>query len=495
MATDAGNVLSNIEIVKQVGDLPATLTGINQDSRRIQPGYVFAARKGYKTDGLKFLPQAVKRGAVLLITENEIPIDAGIPAIQVKDYRHALTLLSHELFGNPTRDLEIIGITGTNGKTSSTYLVRSILEAAGLKSGLIGTLGYDDGEDFGNVGMTTPDVDALCEMFRRMIDNHCTHTVMEVSSHGLRQGRVAGIRFGYAGFTNLTLDHLDFHTDMQDYADAKAELFRMVNKQGTSVINLDDDYAGYMKAESAAPVVSYSRKDDKADVYVRSLEQTVISSRFEIQLQGENIILETPLVGDYQGDNIGLATAIALSLGLTIENIQLGIQNLRNVPGRLESVDRGQEFSLFVDYAHTPEALNSALRTLRPLCRGSLTVVFGCGGDRDRQKRPMMGSRAADVADKVIITNDNPRSEDPEAISHEIIAGISGGNLLKVSVELDRRQAIRDAIETAKPGDVIVIAGKGAEAEQLIGDQRIVFDDREVAGEILEELLNDKAYA
>ena len=480
--------LMSADILETHGELPETIKGVSQDSRRIEQGYLFIARKGKDVDGLEFVPQAKKSGAVLLVTDCTPSASITLPWIRVGQIREAVVDLSKCIYDNPSTKLNLVGITGTNGKTSSTYLLKSIFEQAGIKTGLIGTSGYKTGKRNIESSLTTPDIDQISSLLAEMYENGCEDVVMEVSSHALSQGRTKGLTFKAAAFTNLSQDHLDFHSNMKEYAEAKSRLFEMLPTDGIAVINVDDPWSHYMSDRSKAELIAYANLRSDCDLAYKTEVLSLKGGRFILKWKEREFLVKTNLTGDYQGANIALAAGISLSMGLSPEDVIMGVQNLQSVPGRLEIIDRGQPFSVFVDYAHTPHALKSALGTIRSLNKGNLILVFGCGGDRDRNKRPLMGWEAVNNADTVIVTNDNPRTENPEEIVSHIISKLKAKEIRKVTVELDRRLAIEKAVDSAEPEDVVVVAGKGAETYQLIGKEKLHFDDRVVAGETLERL-------
>jgi len=485
---EINSILNQIGVIETRGDLPAQVSGITQDSRLVQPGYIFAARSGSTVCGVDFIPAAADRGAIIVITDEILPDICPLPSVRVTDFRQALVRLSKAVYGDPSACLNLIGVTGTNGKTTSVHLIRSILEAAGERCGLISTVGYDTGQRHLDAPLTTPDIDRLCELLREMVDAGCLWAVMEVSSHALVQGRVEGLNFNAAGFTNLTRDHLDFHGSLEAYAAAKAKLFNMMDPDGAAVINIGDPWGKAMVEAACGTVTTYGMEGAGGDLTVTSLEHSLDGGQFRLDWSGGSAKVLTSLIGDYHGENIALAAGVALGFGIDIGDILRGVEALKIIPGRMEAVSVGQPFAVLVDYSHTPDALERALSSLRPLCRGSIIVVFGCGGDRDRSKRPEMGRVASRSADRVIVTSDNPRSEDPKAIAADIARGRTSGPGSSTEVELDRRAAIHKALSIADEGDAVLIAGKGHETYQEIQGIRRSFDDRMVASEELARL-------
>jgi UDP-N-acetylmuramoyl-L-alanyl-D-glutamate--2,6-diaminopimelate ligase len=468
------------------------VSGIAYDSRRAGPGSVFVALRGQHADGTAFAPQAVARGAAVVVAE-AAPPDGGtpVPWVRVNDARLALALLADRFFGHPSGDLALAGITGTNGKTTTAYLLRSIFEAAGKRCGLIGTVTYSLGGEERPAARTTPEAPDLQAMLREMVDHGCSAAVMEVSSHALAQHRVDGTRFAAGIFTNLTRDHLDFHGDMESYAAAKRRLFDMLPAGAPAVVNVDDPRGAALAAGRGAVTYAVHRA---ADVTPAALSLSLDGLEFDAATPAGTLHLRSRLVGQPNVYNILAASAAAVALGLPLEAIERGIAALAGVPGRFELVTHGEEdVAVVVDYAHTDDALKNLLETARSLAPRRVITVFGCGGDRDRTKRPLMGAVASRLSDVVIVTSDNPRSEDPGAIIDEILLGIPGGvqeerrpargsRVLRV---IDRRTAIERAVDLAEPGDLVVIAGKGHEKTQTIGDRTIRFDDVDVAREAL----------
>jgi UDP-N-acetylmuramoyl-L-alanyl-D-glutamate--2,6-diaminopimelate ligase len=412
----------------------------------------------------------------------------GGPWLQVKDARCALALLSAAVLGQPARSLELVGVTGTNGKTTTTYLIDAALRAAGRKVGLLGTIQYRIGDRLSDATRTTPESSDLQALFREMVDEGCTHAVLEVSSHSLELQRVAGCEFAVAVFTNLTRDHLDFHGDMESYFQAKRKLFSdLLRADGRAVINADDDRAESLAAASRAPVWTYAI-DHAADFRAQDIRLGLEGTRFRVIAPGGAYEVTSALVGRFNVQNLLAAFAAALAAGAPPEAALSGLSSITGVPGRLERVAGALSFAVIVDYAHTDDALKNLLETVRELGPARVITVFGCGGDRDRTKRPLMGAVASRLSDVVIVTSDNPRSEPPEAILEEIQRGMNGGRKAERHAIVDRRDAIARALEMARPGDAVVIAGKGHETYQVLRDRTVPFDDRQVARDILSRL-------
>jgi UDP-N-acetylmuramoyl-L-alanyl-D-glutamate--2,6-diaminopimelate ligase len=462
------------------------ITAVEYDSRRIHPGAAFVAVRGEKADGVDFVPQALARGAVLVVSEHAAGAGTTVPWIQVRDGRLALALLGAEVAGHPSREIPVIGVTGTNGKTTTTYLLAAVLDAAGRSAGVLGTVHYKIGQEAREAARTTPEASDVQSLLREMITLGNRSCVMEVSSHALALRRVDGMGFAAAVFTNLTRDHLDFHEDMESYFAAKRRLFEMLPPDSPGVINADDARAPALAAVCKRPFTYGIQKP--ADVRPEHLAMDLTGVRFEAATPGGSVAVRSSLVGRPNVYNLLAATAAACAIGLPADAIGAGLSELRGVPGRFEVVSAaGDDVTVVVDYAHTDDALRNLLETARPLTDGRLVIVFGCGGDRDRTKRPLMGMVAARLSDVVVITSDNPRSEDPEAIIDEIKRGIpageaaASGRVPDVVAIVDRAEAIDRAVRAARAGDVVLVAGKGHEQTQHIGTQVVAFDDAEVS--------------
>jgi UDP-N-acetylmuramoyl-L-alanyl-D-glutamate--2,6-diaminopimelate ligase len=458
------------------GDAPdVEITGLHYSSSDVRPGGLFFCVPGFKADGHDFAPDAVERGAVAIVSER--PLGLAVPEVVVQSARAAMGPAAARFYGDPTAKLRVVGITGTNGKTTTAFLTRAILARAGIQAGLLGTVKSIVGGVEEPVERTTPEGIDLQATFRRMLDAGDEACVMEVSSHALELGRAEGIRFACRVFTNLTQDHLDFHRDMEAYFMAKRRLF---DARGPAVVNIDDDY-GNRLADDVPEPVTYSI-ERRADYTAREVSFDPSGSSFTCDTPDGPIEVETRLPGLFNVQNALAAIAAARTLGVDLEAARAALAVADRVPGRFEPVDEGQPFTVLVDYAHTPEALDNVLRAARELTAGRVHVVFGAGGDRDRAKRPLMGRAAVALADRVIVTSDNPRSEDPHAIIEEIVAGAGQG----VEREPDRRRAIALALETAEPGDVVVVAGKGHEqGQEFENGRKEPFDDAAVVREAL----------
>ena len=463
------------------------VTGIAYDSRAVKPGHVFIALKGLHADGVSFARQAIERGAVAIVSEQPAPPDVALPWTMVGDARLALALLAAAFHHHPSAEMQVVGITGTNGKTTTAHLVASIFDAAGIRCGVLGTVAYRIGDHIREATRTTPEAPDLQGLLREMVDRRCGACAMEVSSHALSLRRVDGMTFAAAVFTNLTRDHLDFHADMEAYFQAKRRLFEMLPRDAPSLVNLDDPRGAALTDIVGRPV-TYAI-NHPADITAGPLSFSLEGLTFDVRTPRGTVHVESKLVGRPNVYNILAAVSTATALGLPFDAIERGLTALDGVPGRFQVVSSPKdEVTVVVDYAHTDDALRNLLETARPLARGRLITVFGCGGDRDRTKRPLMGAVADRLSDVIVMTSDNPRSEDPQRIIEEIQRGITSDTkrdaqrLLSI---VDRLTAIGKAIELARPGDLVLIAGKGHEKYQVIGDRALPFDDVAVSREAL----------
>lgn len=459
-----------------------------ENSGRVMPGAVFVAIQGEHSDGHDHAAEAARRGAVAIIGNRpETHELAGLPYFHVSNPRQTLGVLAHELAGNPSKAMTVIGITGTNGKSSTALLTQHVLKTCGCPAACFGTLGYTIAGKTTQAKHTTPFGDELADMFDRARRAHQSHVVMEVSSHALAQDRVAGIDFDVAAFTNLTQDHLDFHKDMDAYGAAKRLLFERIEGSGRfTVVNRQDPAADTFIKASKTPCFTYGKGGDVRAVAARAAGPGTV---FRLESPWGNGEVSVGLVGKHNILNVLCTITICGGLELPLTAIIRGLASAPSVPGRFERVAAGQDFEVIVDYAHTEDGLRNVLDAARALCKGKLIAVFGCGGDRDRGKRPKMGAAAGELADYTIITSDNPRTEDPEKILLDIEVGIRRAGKHRPEdyrMVLDRAEAIREGIAMAKPGDLVLIAGKGHEDYQILGTERIHFDDREIARAILE---------
>lgn len=486
-----------VKIKKLLGSENVRILGIAHDSNQVSEGFLFAAIKGETSDGHTFIRQAVDRGARALLVETMDGIDLrGVSVILVEDSRSSLAQISSNFYNHPTKELKIVGITGTNGKTTTTYLLESILQHDKKNVGVIGTVEHRYQGKKITSNMTTPESVDLMALLRDMRQSGVEYVVMEVSSHALDKKRVLGCHFDAAVFTNLSQDHLDYHKTLDNYFSAKKRLFTEVLKRSgkrptSSVINVDDLYGRKLVEESAGNVISYSIDDRHATVFADEIKLTNEGIVSRVRTPWGKIDIRSNLLGRHNLYNILAATASALSLGVPSDSIEKGVSSLSSIPGRLERVDNKLGISILVDYAHTPDALKNVLQVVKPLTRGKLILVFGCGGDRDPMKRPIMGRIGRELSDILIVTSDNPRTESPEKIIEDIEIGVFDGGFSEKTYcrIIDRRSAIEKAIEIASEGDSVLIAGKGHENYQIVGRVKNPFDDREVAKNKIKEMV------
>ncbi|KWT89802.1 UDP-N-acetylmuramoyl-L-alanyl-D-glutamate--2,6-diaminopimelate ligase [Candidatus Magnetominusculus xianensis] len=475
-------ILDKIGVREINGNLNKSAEGISYDSRRIEKGTMFFAVKGQHSDGHAYIKEAIKKGAHSVIYEDEIDVDAfsskDILLVRVDNVRRALAYIAARYYGDPSKELRLTGVTGTNGKTSTCYLMRSILTAYGKKSGMIGTIQYLVGDTVYSAHHTTPEAPEFQMYLNIMLEQGCEYAVSEISSHALAQYRVDAAEFDVVVFTNLTRDHLDYHKDMNDYFNSKKRLFNELLKPGgISVINADDEFGQELIKEMLPEVISYGM-DSRADVRAVNIKRFANGLDFDISYAGTEFNIVSNLRGYVNIYNILAAFSASTALGIPYEAIISGISKLKSVRGRFEPVDCGQDFSVIVDYAHTDDALHNVIDSMKKLSSGRIITVFGCGGNRDTGKRPIMGRIASTLSDYTIVTSDNPRYEEPGDIIRQILEGIEGSSY---AVEPDRKNAIKMAVNMAAPGDVVLIAGKGHENYQDIKGVRHPFDDRELA--------------
>ncbi|MDL2258198.1 UDP-N-acetylmuramoyl-L-alanyl-D-glutamate--2,6-diaminopimelate ligase [Eubacteriales bacterium OttesenSCG-928-K08] len=455
---------------------------LEYDSRKVSPGCLFFCIVGTFSDGHEFALQAVEKGAAALVVQHELPID--IPQIIVENTRIAMAQMAAEFYGHPERDIKLVGVTGTNGKTTTTYMVKAIAERAGQKVGLIGTIHNMIGQRTLETERTTPESVDLFRLLREMRKEDVELVVMEVSSHSLDQHRVHGLEFDVCEFTNLTQDHLDYHKTFENYIAAKKKLFTQ-SKQ--AVINIDDPYAQQMMEGLTIPVTTYGIRE-AADISAADIDITTRGVLFDLEFPGGVTRISIPIPGLFSVFNAMGAVGVALALRIPMEAIKQGLEDMQSVSGRLEPLPTGElGFSVFVDYAHTPDALENVLTTVRGFAQGKIITVFGCGGDRDRAKRPIMGEVAGRHSDMLVVTSDNPRTEDPFTILEAIEEGVKKSGTPYVIVE-QRKEAIRYALLYAKPDDIIVVAGKGHENYQEINGVKFHFDDKEAVLELIEDM-------
>jgi UDP-N-acetylmuramoyl-L-alanyl-D-glutamate--2,6-diaminopimelate ligase len=480
-------LLESMPEIDRAGYPEVQVRGITYDSRQVKDGDLFVAIKGEKTDGARFIDQAISRGASIVAAEQPLESQLAVPCLIVPDARKFLAQASRIFYQNPCEKLKMVGITGTNGKTTTSYLMHSLFSRSGFPSCLVGTIGMKIGDQNYSSKHTTPEASDLMKFLHQAAAAGCTHGAMEVSSHSLSLKRVFGAKFAVAIFMNLTQDHLDFHKDMESYFQAKCLLFSPENgnRIEAAVINTDDPYGERLANQYAGRVLRFGF-NKSADIHVKEFHSRANGSDLTLATPAGEMEFRLQLIGRPNAYNIMAAVGAAHCLGLKPEEIRKGIESMKGVPGRLELVSEGQAFTVVVDYAHSPDALENLLKTVSQLPHARIISIFGCGGDRDRTKRPIMGEIATRMSDFVIATSDNPRSEDPSAILKEIEPGLRKGSA-PYEIQPDRRQAIEAAISMANKGDIVVIAGKGHEDYQIIGDKILHFDDREVAKELIRE--------
>ncbi len=464
----------------------AEITEIVADSRKARAGGCFVAVRGASEDGRKYIPAAIAAGCSAVVCDDVSAVPDGIPMANVPNTRIAVARLAQAFRGWPSRKLTTVAVTGTNGKTTTTCLIRDILLAAGHQPALLGTISYETGTRAVEANQTTPDPIALADMTAEMVAAGRTHLVMETSSHALHQDRTCGLEFRVGVFTNLTGDHLDYHKTMEEYLLAKRRLFEQLPAGGAAVINQDDPVASRLATATAAHVTMVGLSP-AADLRARILDISAGGTKFEMThaMTGRSAVVDSPLIGRHNVYNCLGAAGACLALGVDIQKIADVLATVKIVPGRLERVHVDAPYQVFVDYAHTDDALVNVLGALRPVTRGRIILVFGCGGDRDSTKRPRMAKVAQQMADKVFVTSDNPRTEQPAAVIEQIRAGFSADGLAKVHFEIDRRTAIEKAISSAAEGDIVLIAGKGHEKYQIFGKDKHHFDDVEVAQQVM----------
>ncbi len=491
------DLIHNTEILAFAGELEKEIGEVIYDSREVTSHALFVAVPGFKTDGHQFIADALQRGVAAVVIENEQYRSDQYTWVQVANSRKALADLSSVLCGHPSRFLNVIGVTGTNGKTTTTNLIAKVLENAGHQVGLIGTIQNRIGQEILPASCTTPEAPDLQKLFKTFLDKGADYGVMEVSSHALELQRVKNTEFDVVVFTNLTQDHLDFHQNMESYLAAKGKLFSSLgqhsykNRRKFAILNADDPYAEDLAEITRGSVITYGIKND-ADVKAEKVKITHKGVEYFLKYTNQELLVRLKLTGFFNVYNSLAAIAVGLVEGISVEQIIATLEKTSGIPGRFENVDNDSDsdgnYTVIVDYSHTPDSLKNCLKTARMFARGRVIVVFGCGGDRDRTKRPLMGEVAGRLADLCLVTSDNPRSEDPEKIIDEIIPGLARGVGKRAYLRIaDRKEAIFRAIKEAEPEDVVIIAGKGHEDYQIIGSQVIHFDDREVARDALRQ--------
>jgi UDP-N-acetylmuramoyl-L-alanyl-D-glutamate--2,6-diaminopimelate ligase len=475
-------LLADMPVLSVKGPMPENITGITKDSREVKEGFIFFATEASKP----YVQEAVRKGAAVIVSDTELSGDFP-RLVLTREPRYVLARMAAKFFGYPSREMHVTGITGTNGKTTTSYLIESILRAANQKVGVMGTISYRYDGHVVKGRTTTPESTEIQRLLAEMQRAGVRSVVMEVSSHALDQGRVEAIDFDGAIFTNLTHDHLDYHHDIEQYKEAKKRLFHEYlaksSKEGRyAILNKDDPSSRDFFCEPPIANFTYSVRDNAADAFAVSVREDISGLTLVISLVGKEMSIRSPLIALFNVANILAAAMLGHAAGIPHDLIRKGLEALRGVPGRLERVENGRSIPIFVDYAHTPDALRKTLETLKRLCTGRLIVLFGCGGDRDKTKRPVMGRIASDLADFTIITSDNPRREDPLTIIEEIRQGFVGDAYCIIE---NRREAIGEAVRMATANDVLLVAGKGHEDYQIIGTEALHFSDREVIEEWL----------
>jgi UDP-N-acetylmuramoyl-L-alanyl-D-glutamate--2,6-diaminopimelate ligase len=476
------DIMQSLNYTLIEGNIDIDITNICYDSRAVKPGDVFFCIEGFNMDGHKFAGQAFKNGAIAIVCSKEIEKPYNCTIIKVENGRKALALASACYFGNPSSKLKLIGITGTNGKTTSTFMMKAILEEAGFKVGVIGTIANYIGDTVIHTERTTPESLELNKLFKEMVEAGVTYCLMEVSSHSLSLDRVFGLRFNQSIFTNLTRDHLDFHKTFENYYEAKLKLFKC---SANSIINIDDEY-GYRVYKDIDTLKTTYSINKKSDFSAKNISMNSRGAEFEVVYEFGKGIIKLEIPGKYNVYNALASIAACINEGMSLVQVKNGLEKVL-VPGRCEIVAKKNDlpYTMILDYAHTPDALDNILKTVREFTMGRLISVFGCGGDRDKTKRPLMGDIACQLSDVAIITSDNPRNEEPSSIIKDILEGVKKNNYLVIE---NRRAAIKKAMELAEKNDVIVIAGKGHEDYQVLKGRTIHFDEREVIAEIIKEL-------
>lgn len=473
-------LLNGVEVKEIIGSEHLNITGIAFNSLEVKPGNIFVCISGFKTDGHKYAADAIGRGAIAVMAEKDIS-ELGVTCIICDNTRLALARASANFYGHPENKFKLIGITGTNGKTTTTYLVKSVLESLGHKVGLIGTNQNMVGTEVIPSKHTTPDSLELMQLFSHMAEKGAEYVVMEVSSHSLALDRVTACTFDVGAFTNITQDHLDFHKTMEQYLEAKGILYH-ISRAG--VVNVDDSGADYLLSTSKCERMLTYGIDKDCDLRAYDVELSEKGVDFKVKYEGENYTVQLGIPGRFSVYNALTAIGCLLAAGVDMKDAVAGLKSARGVKGRIEVVETGRDFSVIIDYAHTPDGLYNVIRTIRGFCKGRIITVFGCGGDRDVTKRPKMGKIAAALSDFCVVTSDNPRTEDPEKIVADVVEGVKDGNC-DYAVVTNRFEAIEFALDHAKVNDVVLLAGKGHETYQILADRTIDFDEREIVKKLL----------
>ncbi|MDO9464470.1 MAG: UDP-N-acetylmuramoyl-L-alanyl-D-glutamate--2,6-diaminopimelate ligase [bacterium] len=483
-------LISDLGSFTTSGKKDIEINGIASDSNNVKSGFIFISIKGLKADGHNFINDAISRGAAALIVEKDVEVLEDITIMRVPDTKKILPVIADTFYNYPSNRMSIIGVTGTNGKTTTTYFIDQIFRKAGHKTGIIGTINYQIGDRIIPAVNTTPDPIQLRALLNQMLEVNTEIAVMEVSSHAIAQRRIAGIEFDTCIFTNLTPEHLDYHETFGKYQDTKLQLFEQMGKSSKkntakkAIINIDDPVSRRFFDVCQVDIITYGLNTN-ASVYATDIRSTLNGSCFKLRIGSESIEVKINLTGKYNIYNALAATSAALAFGLSLDEIKSGLESLKSVPGRFEKITTDAGFCIIVDYAHTPDGMKQVLSTARDLTPNRIITVFGCGGDRDRLKRPQMGRISSELSDYTIITSDNPRTEDPMKIIEEIIQGIKDTSSSALEIIPDRKSAIRRAIELAKENDLVMILGKGHETYQVLKDTVVPFDDRQVAKKYL----------
>lgn len=493
------DLLSALPVYEVIGNQDIEISSIAADSRKVTKGSLFIAVVGLTINGHQFVQQAMDRGASAVVIERGqevVAMNPSVTRIIVRDSRRALAILSDAFYHHPSQHLKVIGVTGTNGKTTTTHLIRSILQDHGYKTGLIGTISSIIGHTVIPSKNTTPESIDLHQLLMQMVEENCQYAIMEVSSHALVQGRVRGVRFATSIFTNLSQDHLDYHRNMEDYRQAKGLLFAQMGnsyeiKHRPVILNADDPASEAFKKMTAAPILTYGIEKD-ADIRATNVHVTDQGLRYLLQTWAGEAVVELKITGKFNVYNSLAAIAATLHEGLPLQDIIESLAQVTGVDGRMQKVDAGQDFTVFVDYAHTPDGLENVLTTIKQFAKGKIITIVGCGGDRDRSKRPLMARIAAKMSDIALFTSDNPRTENPMLIIEDMIAGLKsdGETYSNYEVIVDRKEAIERGIALAQANDILLIAGKGHETYQDFGTHIIHFDDRQIALEALRRKIN-----
>ena len=484
-------LIENVHVLHIDRDRDLQIQGIAYDSRKVEKDFVFVCISGAKTDGHLFINDVIKKGVKVIVVEREVQSQEGITFIKVSDSRNALSAMAANFYGHPSNAMNVIGVTGTNGKTTTTHLIKNILEVNGVESGLIGTISYKILDQEYKANNTTPESLELQKLFQEMLNQKVNTCVMEVSSHSLDLHRVDNIQYQIGVLTNLTQDHLDFHGNMENYKNAKRKLFYKTKQ--ANIINVDDAFGLELCTQLCSldvKCITYGIKQ-KADIYAKDIEITPKGTRFQLVTPKYSGIIHIGTPGMFSVYNGLAAAAVGYEMGYGYLEIKKGLEAIDVVPGRFELVPNDRDLTVIVDYSHTPDAIENAIKTIQEFVKGRIITVFGCGGDRDKTKRPVMGEIAGRLSDYCIITSDNPRTEQPEEIIKDIEVGIKQTSC-KYKMIVDRKEGIREAIRQCGPLDVMLIAGKGHETYQIIGDRVIDFDDRKIAQELIREDLKDE---